>query len=53
MRWSLEVIEGGTKLTLTHEGIAEAVGAGAIDLLGKLDAGWDAHFAALRVSAGT
>lgn len=43
--WTLEKVEGGTKLTMVHEGIAEAIG-----LLFALDAGWDNHFAKLRTA---
>ncbi|MGI9521719.1 MAG: SRPBCC family protein [Hyphomicrobiaceae bacterium] len=46
--WILEDVAGGTRLTLVHEGLAEAVGASAIDLLKALDKGWDEHFGKLR-----
>lgn len=46
--WVLEPAVGGTRLSLSHEGIAEATGAAAIHLLTALDAGWDRHFAQLR-----
>lgn len=48
--WLLESVEDGTKLTLTHEGIAEAAGAQTIQMLTSLDAGWDGHFSDLRKS---
>ena len=46
--WLLEEAENGTRLTLTHEGVAEAAGDTAIKLLTALDKGWDEHFAELR-----
>jgi len=48
--WVLEEVAGGTKLALTHEGIAEASGGAALDLMMALDKGWDEHFATLRVA---
>lgn len=48
--WELEESAGGTRLTLTHEGIEAAAGAHALGLLTALDAGWDAHFSDLRKS---
>ncbi len=48
--WELEEAAGGTRLTLTHEGIAEAAGDAPIGLLKALDHGWDEHFAKLRSS---
>ena len=49
--WVLEEIHGGTKLTLTHEGISEAAKEAALGLLMALDDGWDKHFATLRLAA--
>ncbi len=49
--WQLEEVNGGTKLTLEHEGIEAAAGEGAWGMLSALDAGWDEHFARLRTSA--
>lgn len=46
--WTLEEVSGGTRLTLLHEGIAEAAGEAALGLLFGLDPGWDEHFARLR-----
>ena len=46
--WRLEEAHGGTRLTLVHEGVGQAAGAGALGLLGALDKGWDAHFGRLR-----
>lgn len=50
LTWVLEACADGTRLSLKHEGISEAVGEGAIGLLMALDKGWDAHFATLRTS---
>ncbi len=46
--WILEDAAGGTRLTLVHEGIAEATGAAAMQLLMALDHGWDKHLDTLR-----
>lgn len=46
--WELEEAAGGTRLLLTHEGIAEATGEAAMHLLTALDSGWDKHLADLR-----
>lgn len=46
--WTLEEVQGGTKLSLVHEGIGEAAGAAAMGLLLALDEGWDKHLASLR-----
>lgn len=46
--WELDEAAGGTRLLLTHEGIAEATGEAAIHLLTALDSGWDKHLADLR-----
>jgi uncharacterized protein YndB with AHSA1/START domain len=45
--WVLEEAHGGTKLTLTHEGIEE-LGDSALGLLMALDDGWDEHIGKLR-----
>ncbi|MGB0866948.1 MAG: SRPBCC family protein [Granulosicoccaceae bacterium] len=50
VHWQLEKSHGGTRLTLTHEGIGDAAGDAALGLLMALDAGWDEHFAALRTA---
>ena len=44
VHWTLDELDGGTRITLRHTG----VGAAGMGLLGGLDAGWDAHFASLR-----
>ena len=46
--WTLEEIQGGTRLTLKHEGISKAAGDAAIGLLMGLDKGWDKHLDTLR-----
>jgi len=48
--WELTTAAGGTRLTLTHEGIAEATGSSAMQLLMALDKGWDQHLGDLRQS---
>jgi len=48
--WTLEQVYGGTKLTLTHEGIGEAAGESAMGLLMALDKGWDKHLESLRAA---
>jgi len=49
--WSLESVAGGTRLTLVHEGVGDALGESALSLLFGLDPGWDEHFARLRTAA--
>jgi uncharacterized protein YndB with AHSA1/START domain len=46
--WVLENAAGGTRLLLTHDGIAAAMGDGALPLLMGIDGGWDAHLNDLR-----
>ncbi len=46
--WTLEECCGGTKLSLTHEGISAAAGDAAMGLLMALDEGWDKHLVSLR-----
>lgn len=46
--WKLEEITGGTKLSLTHDGISQAAGDAAMGLLLALDAGWDEHMGKMR-----
>lgn len=48
--WVLEEAAGGTRLYLTHEGVADAAGAATGRMLLALDAGWDEHFVSLRAS---
>ncbi|WP_282608798.1 SRPBCC domain-containing protein [Pelagibius sp. Alg239-R121] len=49
--WILEEAAGGTRLSLTHEGIAEAAGAATMQMLQSLDAGWDEHLESMRKAA--
>ena len=49
--WVLEDAAGGTRLHLTHDGIAAAMGDGALPLLMGIDGGWDAHLSDLRNAA--
>jgi len=46
--WVLNEAAGGTRLVLTHEGIAEAAGEAALHLLLALDQGWNTHLSDLR-----
>ncbi len=48
VHWKLEAMTGGTRLTLTHEGVSEAAGESALGLLIALDKGWDEHFMSMR-----
>lgn len=48
VNWTLENAAGGTRVTLHHEGIAEAGGEAVLGLLLALDEGWDQHFSRLR-----
>lgn len=50
--WLLESVAGGTRLTLRHEGVAEAASQSPLGLLKALDKGWDEHLARLRQQAG-
>ena len=48
--WTLKETEGGTILTLQHDGIEEAAGEAAMGMLLALDKGWDKHADQLRDS---
>lgn len=48
VKWSLEEVPGGTKLSLKHEGLLQ--GEDGFGLTLALDKGWDDHFARLRTS---
>ncbi|MBL1405844.1 MAG: ATPase [Hyphomicrobiales bacterium] len=50
LRWLLEDVGNGTKLTLEHSGMS--VEGEAFNLIMHLDTGWDKHLAALREAAG-
>jgi len=44
----LEEAATGTRLSLMHEGVAEATGPMAMQLLMSLDSGWDEHLSDFR-----
>lgn len=46
VKWTLEPVDGGTRLSLKHEGLPQ--GAQAFDLILALDNGWDEHFGKMR-----
>ena len=46
VKWTLETVPGGTRLSLVHEGLAGS--ADAFDLTLSLDKGWEEHMARLR-----
>ena len=46
--WILEEFLDGTRLTLIHEGVAEAMADAPLPIFMALDAGWDSHFGRLR-----
>ncbi len=46
VKWTLDAVEGGTKLSLAHEGLPQQ--AEAFDLILALDKGWDSHLGELR-----
>lgn len=46
--WTLDDVPGGTRLSLTHEGLPE--GEAAFDLTLALDKGWDDHLGRMRES---
>lgn len=48
--WTLDEIQGGTRLSLSHDGVGVA-GEAAFGLLMALDKGWDEHFGRLRNAA--
>ena len=48
VKWALEEVAGGTKLSLRHEGLPQ--GAEAFGLTLALDKGWDDHMARMRSS---
>jgi uncharacterized protein YndB with AHSA1/START domain len=49
VKWKLEEVPGGTKLSLRHEGLPQ--GEAAFGLTLALDKGWDDHLARMRASA--
>ena len=48
VKWTLESVDAGTKLTLVHEGMP--AGAEAAGLLMAIDKGWDEHMGAMRAA---
>ena len=48
VKWALEDVPGGTRLSLEHSGLPE--GAEAFGLTLALDKGWDDHIARMRAS---
>lgn len=48
--WTLEAYDDGTRVTLVHEGLADALGDSALGLIFALDLGWDEHFGRLRTA---
>lgn len=46
VEWTLDPVEGGTRLTLLHSGLPE--GETGFGLFTALDAGWDRHLLRLR-----
>lgn len=46
VRWTLEDVAGGTKLSLSHSGLPQ--GEDAFGLLLALDDGWDEHMGRMR-----
>jgi uncharacterized protein YndB with AHSA1/START domain len=51
--WTLDDAAGGTRLTMSHAGIAEAAAAAAPEMLLALDKGWDDHIAKLRTATSS
>ncbi|MGI9425814.1 MAG: SRPBCC family protein [Hyphomicrobiaceae bacterium] len=49
--WQLSESAGGTRLHLTHDGIADAAGEATLRFLKALDDGWDQHLGDLRKAA--
>ncbi len=49
VKWHLDEVAGGTKLSLIHEGLPQ--GEEAFGLTLALDKGWDEHLARMRANA--
>ncbi len=47
VHWSLDEIEGGTRITMRHTGL-DSASSESFGLSMALDKGWDGHFAKLR-----
>lgn len=50
LTWTLKSAAGGTQVTLTHDGIAQATGKAADEMLEFLAKGWELHLNALQTS---
>lgn len=48
VKWTLEQVAGGTRLSLEHEGLPQA--AEAFGLILSLDKGWDEHLHEMRTA---
>jgi len=48
VKWTLDAVPGGTRLSLEHSGLAQ--GAEAFGLVLALDKGWDDHIGRMRAS---
>ena len=48
VKWRLDDVPGGTRLSLRHEGLPQ--GEEAFDLMLALDKGWDDHIGRMRAS---
>lgn len=48
VKWTLDPVAGGTRLSLLHEGLPQ--GAEAFGLILALDNGWDEHFGKMRTA---
>lgn len=48
VKWYIEELEEGTRLSLVHEGLPQ--GAEAFSLILALDKGWDDHISRMRAS---
>jgi uncharacterized protein YndB with AHSA1/START domain len=48
VKWRLQAVDGGTRLSLEHSGLPQ--GADAFDLVLALDKGWDDHIARMRAA---
>ncbi len=51
--WTLEAVAGGTRLSLSHSGVSDAVGDNALNILMALDKGWDEHLRNMREAINT
>ncbi len=51
VKWYLDAVAGGTRLSLEHHGLPQ--GVDGFELLLALDKGWDGHFGELRTAIHT